>query len=97
MATFDRNQIKEYLSGVEDDCAEFIGAEFCGARLVGNISRQYEQGDLDEARATQLLDDAHHLMRLAKMGHRYVKLARNPSPEIRTMVLADYERERKYA
>lgn len=90
---FDRSQIKEYIGRVENDAAEFIGAEFQVARLVGNISQQRELGEISEERASQLLDDALHLGRLAKIGHRYVKLARNPSAEIRIMVLADERRQ----
>lgn len=97
MTTFDRNQIKEYIAGVEDDCAEFIGAEFCAARIIGNLARQHELGDLGNEQARQLVDDAHHLLRLAKLGHRYVKLARNPSAEMRIMVLAEEHKERRHA
>lgn len=97
MTTFDRNQIKEYIAGVEDDCAEFIGAEFCAARIIGNLARQHEVGELGNEQVRQLVDDAHHLLRLAKLGHRYAKLARNPSPELRIMILADEQRERRPA
>lgn len=92
MATFDRNQIKEFIGAVENDCALFIGAEFQAARLIGNISRQHEMGDISAEMAQQLLEDAYHLARLAKLGHRYVRMVRNPSPEIRIMVLADEKR-----
>lgn len=38
--SFDRNQVKEWITSVEDDSAEFIGAEFCAARLIGFVSQQ---------------------------------------------------------
>lgn len=93
--TFDHSQIKDYLNTVDDHTAEFINSEFAGARLVGFISQQHAQGYVPDVDAAQLLDDAYRLMRLSKLGHKYVKLARNPSPEIRIMVLADEARERR--
>lgn len=92
--TFDRNMVKDYIGRVEDDTAQFIGAEFCAARLIGFVSQQRELRELSDDAAAQLLADAHHLQTLAKLGHRYVKLARNPSPEMRIMVLADEQRTR---
>lgn len=92
MATFDRNQCKEYIARVEDDIAQFIGSEFCAARLIGFIAHQYELRELNAAQAQQLLDDAHHMNTLAKLGHKYAKAARNPSPELRIMILADEKR-----
>lgn len=89
MATFDKNCIKEFITRVEDDTAEFIGAEFCAARLIGFIHRQYELGELSKERALELLGDATHLGHLAKLGHRYAKMVRKPTPEMEIMVLAD--------
>src|SRR5688572_19938454 len=91
-AIFDRNQLKEYIGRVENDTAEFIGAEFNAARLIGFISRQHALGEVSDADAAQLLRDARHLANLAALGHRYTKLARNPSAEMRILVLADEKR-----
>lgn len=93
--TFDRSQVREWIGRVEDDCAEFVGAEYAAARLIGYISQQRETGALSDAQAEQLLQDANHMMRLVGLGRKYAKLARNPSPEVRIMVLADEERERQ--
>lgn len=91
-ALFDKNQIKDFICRVEDDAAHFVGAEFCAARLIGFVSRQRELGEASDEVAVQLLNDAHHLATLAKLGHRYVKLVRNPSAELRIMVLANEKR-----
>jgi hypothetical protein len=93
--TFDGNCLKEYIAQVENDTAEFIGAEFCAARLIGYISSQHEIGELDDSRAAQLLKDANHLMRLKELGHRYAKQARKPSPEMTIMVTIELQRERR--
>lgn len=88
-AAFDRNQIKEFIGSIENDAALFIGAEFHAARLIGFVSRQRELGEVGDDAAAQLINDAHHLVTLAKIGHRYVKLVRKPSAEMRIMILAD--------
>lgn len=92
MNSFDRNQIKEFIGSIENDTAEFIGAEFEAARLVGFISQQLELGEVSRERARQLLSDANHLGRLAQIGHRFAKMVRSPSAEMRIMVLADEKR-----
>ena len=91
-ACFDRSQIKEFITRVEDDAAHFVGAEFCAARLIGFVSRQRELGEVSDAQASELLADARHLANLATLGHRYVKLVRKPSAELRILVLADEKR-----
>lgn len=96
MATFDRNQVKEWIAAVENESAEFIGSEFAAARIIGFISSQHEEGLLTEAQAEQLLADAELMLRLIKLGRKYAKLVRKPSAEIEIMVLADYQKERKY-
>jgi hypothetical protein len=88
MATFDRNQIKDFIGTVEDHTAEFIGADWCAARLIGHISSEREAGVLSDAQAKQLLEDAQHLMRCVKLGHKYAKMVRNPSAELRILVLS---------
>lgn len=92
---FSKNQTKEFIQRVEDDIAQFVGAEFLVARLVGNISRQHALGEISNEQAAQLLRDIQHLGLLVKTGHRYAKWARNPPAEIEIMVLADYEREKQ--
>lgn len=84
---FDRNQIKEFICNREDDIALFIGFEFNAARIIANISRQVEDGALSQAAGKQLLEDAYHLGRLAKLGYKYAKWARNPPAEMAMMVL----------
>lgn len=86
--------MKEYINRVDDHMAEFVGSNFCHARLAGFIEEQRERGMIDDHRAAALLEDLNHMARLVKVGKRYVALARNPAPEIRIMVLADEERER---
>jgi polyhydroxyalkanoate synthesis regulator phasin len=89
MATFDRNQIKDFIGVVEDHTAEFIGIELCGARLAGFISRMHEQGKVSDAEARQLIDDVYRQMRGNHLGHKYVRMVRNPSAELRILVLAN--------
>jgi hypothetical protein len=92
MATFDRNQIKEFIGRVENDTAEFIGAEFRAARIAGFISKQADLGEVELTEASQMLHDLHHLSKLVATGYKYVRMARNPVAEIRIMVLAEERR-----
>lgn len=96
MATFDSNQAKEWQRDVENHLAEFVGSKMCAARLIGYISGQHQQGELSDAEAEQLLNDATHLMRLAEIGRKYTGLAAAPSAEMRIIILADEERENRY-
>lgn len=91
----DRNQIKEFITRVEDDTAQFVGSEFCAARVIAFISRQHALGEVSDEDAAQLLNDVQHLANLAKLGHRYARWVRNPPAELEIMVIADYEREQK--
>lgn len=93
MATFDRNQIKEFICKVDEDRAYFVGANFAAARLIGYIESQRSSGALSDDQATQLLDDAKLMMQLIDIGRMYNKIARDPSPEIETMVLARHQKE----
>lgn len=93
MANFDQHCLTEFIRDVENETAEFIGKEFCAARLIGYISSQKESGLLSEEQAAQLLDDANHLWKLAEMGHKYAKLARTPSAEMETIVLSNYRKQ----
>lgn len=90
---FDRNQVKEFIGRVEDDIAQFIGAEFCAARIIANVSKQRELGDLSDAAARQLLDDAYHLAKLASIGHRYAKWSRRPPAELEILVLSGQDKD----
>jgi hypothetical protein len=92
VASFDRNQIKEFIGRVENDTAEFIGAEFKVARIVGAIYKQTELGNIEQAEASQMLHDLHHLSKLVATGYKYARMARNPVAEIRIMVLAEERR-----
>lgn len=93
-AKFDRNCIKEWINGVENDAAHFIGHEFCAARLIGFISRQHSLGEVSDDAAAQLINDARHLANLATLGHRYVKMVRKPSAELEIMVLTQHKKVR---
>lgn len=97
MSTFDKNQCKEFIGTIENHTAEFIGSEQCAARLIGYISEQTELGELNSSRSAALLNDAYHLLHLAKLGHRFAKMVRHPTPEMRIMILAEEQRERRCA
>lgn len=94
MATFNGNVINEWVRDVENDCGEFVGAEMSAMRLAGLVAQMAETGAISEAEASQYADDVYRMQRLAKLGHKYVKLARNPSPEMRDIVLRDEAKER---
>jgi hypothetical protein len=92
---FDRQQIREWVASVEDDLAEFVGSEFEIARIIGNISQQHAMGNLDDNTASQLLKDATHIQLLLEIGRKFTKLAKNPLPEMRLLVLEQEARERR--
>jgi hypothetical protein len=94
---FDKNQEKEFIRSVENDTAKFIGFNHAAARLIGHIEQMKELGHISIKVADLLLEDAYDLRDLARLGHKYVKMVRTPPVEVRTMVLADEERERRLA
>lgn len=94
-ACFDRNQIKDFINRVEDDAALFIGAEFGSARLIGFISKMHALQEVSDTEAASLLRDAHHQANLVALGHRYVKMVRKPSAEMRIMILSDEAKRRQ--
>lgn len=94
MATFESSVLTEWVRDVENACGEFVGAEMSAMRLAGLVAQMVELGAISQAEASQYADDVYRMQRLAKLGHKYVKLARNPSPEMRDIVLRDAARER---
>lgn len=90
--TADKAEIDEFVQSVEDRTAQFVGSEFCAARLIAYVSAQSETGQLSQERAGQLLQDAYHLAELIRLGHQAHKWLRNPPAQLTMLVPAQERR-----
>lgn len=84
-------EIEEFVQSIEDRTARFVGAEFCAARLIAYVSAQAETGGIARDKAAQLLDDAYHLAKLARLGHQAHKWLRKPPAQLTMLCLRDAE------
>lgn len=91
-AQSDKLEIEEFIQSVEDRTAQYIGAEFCAARLIAYLSAQAETGRLSHDKAQALLADAYHLAELARLGHQAHKWLRKPPAQLTMLVLAQEAR-----
>lgn len=91
-AKANKLEIDDWVQRVEDATAQFVGSEFCAARLIAYISAQAEMGYLAHDQAGQLLDDAYHLQALARLGHQAHKWLRRPPVPLEMMVLRNARR-----
>lgn len=83
--TWDRNQVKEWITAREDELARFVGHEFAFARLIGMVEGLQEVGKLSEREAQSRLDDLYHILDMVRIGRRNTGILRNPTPEVEVL------------